>query len=332
MTTPTPTAASAIASDHQPGMVPGMITVLGSINIDLVTRVRALPRPGETILADDYATLMGGKGANQAVAAARAAGGLIPVRMIGAVGDDGFGRLAVTNLLAEGIDVTDVRTVDAPTGCAFINVDDAGENVITVASGANRLLKAGGDLAGSEILILQMETPLSANLDMATAARKAGARVITNLAPVPAALDAAMLQRLLDVTDILVVNELEALAAAGALGLTTAEPAAAAQALARKTSRTIVATLGAKGALAVPASGEAFLTPAPAITPVDTTGAGDTFVGVLASALAEGLDLPAAVKRACKAASLACLTLGAQSAMPRRAAILETGEASEPKR
>jgi ribokinase len=299
-----------------------MITVFGSINVDLVTRVRSLPRPGETVLAEDYATLMGGKGANQAVAAARAAEGLIPVRMIGAVGDDGFGALALANFVREGIDDSGVRTVAAPTGCAFIQVDDAGENVITVASGANRLLTAESLKPSNGVLVLQMETPLAEGLKAAAAARAAGARVIANLAPVPAGLDAAMMTDLMAVTDILVVNEHEAVQAATALGLPAVDPAAAADAIARRSGRTVIATLGAEGAVAALDSGGTLAAAAPAITPVDTTGAGDTFVGVLAAALAEGLALQPAMTRACRAAALACLKLGAQAAMPRRAEII----------
>jgi ribokinase len=299
-----------------------MISVFGSINVDLVTRVRSLPRPGETVLADTYATLMGGKGANQAVAAARAAGGLIPVRMIGAVGDDGFGALARANLQREGMDVSGVRIVAAPTGCAFIQVDDSGENVITVASGANRLLTADRLAPAGGVLVLQMETPVEESLRAAEAARAEGAKVIANLAPVPADLDAKTMTALMAVTDILVVNEHEAIQAAQALGLPDAEPVAASGAIARQTGRTIIATLGAGGATAAIASGEILSAAAAAVTAVDTTGAGDTFVGVLAAAVAEGLALQPAMARACRAASLACLKLGAQSAMPHRGEII----------
>ncbi len=308
-----------------------MIAVFGSINVDLVTRVPALPRPGETVLAATYATLCGGKGANQAVAAARAAGGLTPVRMVGAVGDDGFGALCRQNLAREGIDISGVVTAAEATGCAFIQVDDAGENVITVASGANRLLTAealtGTAFQSGDILVLQMEVPPEASLKAAAmaragTARAGGARVIANLAPVPAGLDAALLKAILQVVDILVVNEHEALQAAAFVAPGARDPLAAAKALAAHSGRTVVATLGGEGAIAVPPSRRMIRAAAPRITPVDTTGAGDTFVGALAAALAEGLELPAAMARACKAASLACLALGAQSSMPRRDAIL----------
>jgi ribokinase len=293
-----------------------MVIVFGSINIDLVTRVPALPRPGETVLAASYATLCGGKGANQAVAAARATVGTTAVRMAGAVGDDGFGALARQNLADAGIDVSTIMTVAAPTGCAFINVDDDGENVITVASGANALLTAstldGIAFGPAGVLVLQMEVPPMESVKAAQLAKAAGTRVIANLAPVPARLTTQDLDALMESTDILVVNEHEVLTAAAALGEASLSATNAAAMLARRFRRIIVATLGAATISAA----------APRIEAVDTTGAGDTFVGVLAAFLAEGRDLQDAMALACKAASLACLKLGAQEAMPDRAAIL----------
>jgi ribokinase len=303
-----------------------MIVVFGSINIDLVTRTPALPRPGETVLAASYATFCGGKGANQAVAAARASGGLLPVRMVGAVGADGFGSLARENLLREGVDVAGVVTVEDATGCAFIHVDDNAENMITVASGANRLVSAGAlttaGLSHGGVLILQMEVPFAENLAAAARARAAGARVIVNLAPVPVGLSAEMVGALADVTDLLVVNAHEAMAAARAVAEEPASAADAAAALARRCSLTVIATLGVHGALAADRDGTTLAIPSPRVAPVDTTGAGDTFVGVLGASLAEGLELRLAMERACKAAALSCLAVGAQSAMPRRNAIL----------
>ncbi len=303
-----------------------MIVVFGSINVDLVTRTSALPRPGETVLAESYATHCGGKGANQAVAAARAAGGLVPVRMVGAVGADGFGALARDNLAREGVDVSGVATVADGTGCAFIQVDDKAENMITVASGANRLLTAEGltaaGFAPGDVLVLQMEVPFAANLQAAALARAAETRVIANLAPVPQGLTAAMLDALMGNVDVLVVNAHEARAAARLVGAVEGAARDFTETLARRYARTVIATLGGDGALAVDPSGETIAVAAPRITPVDTTGAGDTFVGVLAASFAEGLVLRPAMERACKAAALSCLALGAQSAMPRRYAIL----------
>jgi ribokinase len=303
-----------------------VITVFGSLNVDLVTRVAALPRPGETVLAETYATHCGGKGANQAVAAARASGGTTPVRMAGAIGRDGFGALCRDNLAREDVAADALRETDEATGCAFIQVDAAGENVITVAGGANRLASAAfladRPLSADDWLVLQMEVPLAECIAAARTARLAGARVIANLAPVPLSAGADSLTALLGHVAILVVNEHEAVQAATMLefGETTPDTIAARIAAARGCA--VVVTLGPDGALAADASGRIMRAAAPRITPVDTTGAGDTFVGVLAAFLAEGMTLDSAMGIACKAAALSCMAVGAQAAMPRRAAIL----------
>jgi ribokinase len=302
-----------------------VITVFGSINVDLVTRVPVLPRPGETVLAASYETLFGGKGANQAVAAARAARDRVTVRMVGAVGHDGFGRDCIANLRHEAIDISAIVTVDAPTGCAFIQVNDAGENVITVASGANRLLTAEPmqplSSGSGHLLVVQMEVPPEASIAVARSARGTGGRIITNLAPVPPGLSADLLREICAVTDVLVVNQHEACAAAACLGLATFDGTEAAVFMAAQVACTVIATLGAQGAVAAVPDGHLLRARSGSIIPVDTTGAGDTFVGVLAAAMAEGLELQPAMQRACKAASLACLSLGAQSSMPHREAI-----------
>src|SRR3954447_11424030 len=191
-----------------------MILVFGSINIDLVARVSAIPRPGETVLSTGYEMLFGGKGANQAVAAARASQGTgIEVAMAARVGSDEFGRAAVTNLAASGVSVAHVTSGPEPTGCAFITVDERGENAITVASGANRTLSFGilkHRFAAADLLVLQMEVPFPEGRAAAEAARRAGGRVIWNLAPAPPDLAQKDLLSLLAATDILVVNEHEA--------------------------------------------------------------------------------------------------------------------------
>jgi ribokinase len=303
-----------------------VITVFGSLNVDLVARVAVLPRPGETVLAETYATHCGGKGANQAVAAARASGGTTPVRMAGAIGRDGFGALCRDNLAREYVDIDALRETDEATGCAFIQVDAAGENVITVASGANRLASAAfladRPLSAGDWLVLQLEVPLEECIAAARTARLAGAQVIANLAPVPTGAGVDALAALLGHATILIVNEHEALQAATMLGLGETTPDAIAAGIAAAHGCAVVVTLGPVGALASDASGRAVRVAAPRITPVDTTGAGDTFVGVLAAFVAEGLSLEPAMGLACKGAALACLAVGAQSAMPRRAAIL----------
>jgi ribokinase len=302
-----------------------MILVFGSINIDLVARVAAIARPGETVLADRYETLFGGKGANQAVAASRALAKAGGVAMVGRVGRDGFGEDAVANLAKNGVVTDHVRGDEAPTGCAFISVDAHGENAITVVAGANGAVVAedAGDalLAATRVLVLQMETPVAANLAVARRARRCGARVVWNLAPAPATFDADLCRNILSASDVLVVNEHEALAVAAALGATQSDYIAAAASVARAGNCICVVTAGAEGALAFHPDGRREHAPARKITPVDTTGAGDTFVGVLAAGIADELPFAEALARACYGASLACLALGAQAAMPERPAI-----------
>jgi len=295
------------------------VLVFGSLNVDLVCRVAAIARPGETVLAPDYEQLFGGKGANQAVAAARVLGGNGRVAMVGAVGDDELGRAVTGNLANEGIDISGLQTAPARTGCAFISIDSGGENAITVASGANARLDASalpdGLLDPSSVLVLQMETPLAASFVAAERARAIGGRVVVNLAPVPAQLDADDLARLLALADYLIVNESELAAAAGLSGIGGDEPGALATALAARFGLVVIATLGARGALVAGGDGVHAI-PALAVEPIDTTGAGDTFVGVFAAGLYNKLAAGQAAEQAVVAASLACRRVGAQSAMP----------------
>lgn len=307
-----------------------MILVFGSINIDLTTRVRDIPRPGETVLSDRYETGFGGKGANQAVAAAR--GRQDPgcaVWMAGAVGDDAFGRAAVDNLQAQGVDTHAVRQATGwPTGCAFITVSAAGENAITVASGANLAPRAADVpaemLNAARLIVLQMEVPPAESLTVAERARAQGARVVLNLAPAPEAAQASLLPALLAAADILIANEHETLSALRLLeGAAPPDPVAAMARLARYCAGAGIVTLGAGGAVAFPHSGESIRATVPPVEPVDTTGAGDTFVGLLAVGLAEGRALAPALRRACHGASLACQVPGAQAGMPRAADLPE---------
>lgn len=298
-----------------------MILVFGSINMDLVTSVPAIPRPGETVLSPGYRTLFGGKGANQAVAAARMGG---HVTMIGRIGRDSFGEACRANLAANGVRVDHVAMSDAPTGCAFITVDEAGENAITVASGANRTVDAHdlppGLLAPETVAVMQMEVPLAASLAAARRVKSAGGQVIWNLAPTPARLERAELQDLLATTDVLVLNEIEAAMAATVLDGAT-DVKAAAQLLAVQGGLACVVTVGGAGAFVATPDGMLRHVPAVRVTPVDTTGAGDTFVGVFASELAAQAALETALRQACAAASLACLSPGAQEGMPTRAGL-----------
>jgi ribokinase len=301
-----------------------MILVFGSLNIDLVALVPVIPGPGRTVLAPSYQAHFGGKGANQAVAAARIAGSG-RVRMVGRVGRDGFGDSAIENLRANGVDTDLVVRADEPTGCAFITVDQAGENAITVASGANMTASAN-DLPiacfrPDTVLVLQMEVPFGQALEAACRTTSASGTVVWNLAPVPEEMARDMVTELLAVTDYLLVNEHEALDAAAAIGLAPSGYEAAAAELAKAGNLTCIVTAGAQGALAVTASGTHLRAPAPRITPVDTTGAGDTFVGAFAAMLSEGVSLQRALDVSCEAAALKCLKAGAQTGMPMRGTI-----------
>ncbi|MFZ4532690.1 MAG: ribokinase [Alsobacter sp.] len=292
-----------------------MITVFGSLNIDLVTRVEVIPRPGETVLGPSYAIIPGGKGANQALAARRAGA---EVRLVGAVGDDGFAGAALSLLLQEGVDCSLVRRVDAPTGAAFIAVDAAGENAIVVASGANALASAAVlhslSAGPGDVLLLQREVPDGEALAAARWMHAAGGRVVLNAAPagaVPADLLACL--------DTLIVNEHEAAVVGDALGLAGSVDAIAAAIDARHRVTTIV-TLGAAGVLGW-TGGVRRTVPALPIRVVDTTAAGDAFCGAYAAAVAAGLHFSTAMARATAAGSLACTAAGAQPSLPSAAAI-----------
>lgn len=283
-----------------------MILVFGSINVDLLVPVPLLPRPGETVLGGDYALLPGGKGANQAVAARRAGAA---VAMAGAVGTDSFAGLALQSLRRDGVDLALVRRVDRPTGCAAIMVGAEGENLIAVASGANRIVAAASvpdSMLGREtILVCQMEVPVAETAMLIRRACAAGARAVLNLAPA-APIDPELFADI----DILVANQGEAAALGG-------DPAV----LARRLRQAFVVNRGGAGSTAFIADGGQIDTPALAIEPIDTTGAGDTFVGVLAAGLDRRLTLTEALRQASAAAGLACLAHGAQAAMPERAQI-----------
>jgi ribokinase len=283
-----------------------MIVVFGSINVDLVFALPNLPDPGETVLGQSYSIVPGGKGANQAVAAARDGG---QVAMFGATGADGFASVARESLAAAGADLAGVAQVAEPTGCAAICVDRAGRNQIAVASGANTTVRAAqvpdSALGKDTTLVLQMEVPAAETASLIARARQRGSRIVLNLAPA-SALDRAALAAL----DVLVVNEGEAAWLAQSLGV-----GAAPEALAQALGITVVATLGEKGLVAVSREGTWRVAALP-IKPVDTTAAGDCFVGVLAAALDRGKTLPEALHRASVAAGLACTKAGAQPSLP----------------
>jgi ribokinase len=278
-----------------------MILVFGSINVDVIVPVPHLPQPGETVLGGAYSLLPGGKGANQAMAACRAGA---DVAIAGAVGGDPFAPVALDPLRRAGIDTRLVRTVDAPTGCAAIMVGESGENIIAVASGANAAVRCDQvpdtALGPGVVLVAQMEVPPAETAAIIRRVRAAGGSVLLNLAPA-----LALAPGLLGEIDLLVANEREA----ATLG---ADP----MPLAARLRQGLVVTRGAAGAVAYFPSGATISVPALSVVAIDTTGAGDTFVGVLAAALDQGMPLDAGLRRASAAAGLACLASGAQSAMP----------------
>lgn len=290
-----------------------MIIVFGSLNVDLVTPVARLPGPGETVIGPAYALHPGGKGANQALAARRAGA---QVALLGAVGRDDFAALALSLLQQDGVDLSHVARLDAPTGAAFISVAQDGANQIVVAAGANALAEpsALAALAPAEgdILLLQRETSDAANLVAARAMKQAGGRVILNLAPAGAP-DPALLAQL----DILVANEHEALILAQALGWPDLDPDEIARRVDAERGVICVVTLGGDGVVAWQGGLRRRL-PAPAVDVVDTVAAGDSFVGAFAAALAQGYGLSGALQRGLAAGSLACTRPGAQPSIPRR--------------
>lgn len=285
-----------------------MIVVFGSINLDIIGNVVRIPAPGETVPGSAFATAPGGKGANQALAARRAGA---QVRLIGAAGRDAMGDQALALLEADGVDLSGVRRLDTAQGVAMIFVAADGENVIGILPGANgdvRESDADAQLAGlgpDDILVVQQEIGQQATMRALAIARERGARSILNTAPfLPTTGEAAAL------ADIVVANETEfaLLAGKGELESTMAAWVA-------RTSGALIVTLGPDGARTV-APGSAFSVPALPVVPLDTVGAGDTFVGYLAAGLGTGLSLEDAMRRAAAAGSLACLKPGAQPSIP----------------
>jgi ribokinase len=293
-----------------------MIVVFGSVNIDVVVPVERLPRPGETVLGPAYRLVPGGKGANQALAARRAGGA---VHLIGRVGRDGFSDVALADLREAGVDLSALLADELPTGCALIPVDGEGQNLIVVASGANRLATESqvpdALLDSSAVVVLQMEVPLAENWRLVRRAKARGARVLLNCAPV-----ALVPHGSLAALDWLVVNESEAELLARSLNLAFDGPREAGRAIARSVGITVIVTLGGEGAVAY-AGAAAWAIGALPIKPVDTTAAGDAFVGGFAVAMADGADLPTALHWASVAGGLACTVAGAQPSLPTKAMI-----------
>jgi ribokinase len=307
-----------------------VIVVFGSVNLDLVARVPRLPRAGETLAGLAFQTSAGGKGANQALAARRAGS---EVTLVGAVGADAFAAPALQCLEQDGVRLHVATDADQSTGVALIHVDDAGENAITVIAGANATLRSDRVpdvwLGASTTLVMQLEVPHAECLRLAQRARVRGARVVLNAAP------ASELDRdWLDALDVLVVNEHECKRVAAGFDAPS-DPRSFASTLARRHGLLACVTLGSAGVLATDRQG-LHRVPALRVDVVDTVGAGDAFVGVLAAALDAGASTRLALARAAAAGSLACTRRGAQPAMPSAAEIdghattLESGMVTEP--
>ncbi|HKV44682.1 MAG TPA: ribokinase [bacterium] len=297
------------------------VCVVGSLNMDLVVKAPRLPRVGETVAGGSFATFPGGKGANQAVAAARLGA---RVAMVGRVGRDAFGEQLVVGLKRDGIDAAHVRVdPDAATGVAFIGVDADGRNMIMVASGANRRVPASDvddareAIVGARVLLLQLEVPMAATLRAAAIARAAG--VMVCLDPAPAV---ALPEALYAGVDVINPNEGEAQTLTGIEVGSTADAVRAAEALHARGPRVVVVKMGERGAVYLGPEGRGHV-PAVPVKAVDTTAAGDAFAAALGVALGEGRGTADAVAFATQVAGLKVTRMGAQVAMPTRGEVEE---------
>lgn len=301
----------------------GPLLVVGSLNMDLVVRAPRLPRLGETVLGGEFRTFPGGKGANQAVACARLGA---PVTMIGRVGQDAFGASLLQTLAQDGVDLTYIRQDGgAATGVALITVVESGDNAIVVASGANGRVSAEDVRAAEAVfreaaaLVLQLECPLEAVTEAVHLARHYGLPIVLNPAPARPLPD-----DLLQAVDYLIPNESELALLSG-----REQRAQAIEALLARGVRHLVITLGEEGALLATEAEQRHFA-AYAVQAVDTTAAGDAFVGAFAVALAEGQPLAEAIRWGNAAGALAVTRPGAQPSLPRRAELVEFMEKHQP--
>ena len=290
-----------------------LIIVFGSIALDIVQSVPRLPRPGETMLTADYVMLPGGKGANQALAAARAGG---DVSFVASIGDDDFGRRALTNLELAGIDLSGIIEHTRPTACATISVDSSGENQIVVSSGAN--LETTADQLEPEegdFVLQQMEIPLAEVWRGIECAKANGAKCILNAAPFQ-----PIPPEFLGKLDVLIVNEIEAQMLADSLVLRGEELSSVCAQIQNKYDITVVLTLGANGALAFSSDERLQISSLP-VCAIDTVGAGDAFVGAFVAAMSWQFKLDECMAWGTVAGGLACTKPGAQDGIPEATAI-----------
>ncbi|MED5598799.1 ribokinase [Janthinobacterium sp. P210006] len=296
-----------------------MIVVIGSINMDLVLRVPRMPLPGETLTGGAFRTIPGGKGANQAVACARMSGkvaGAQQVAMVGCVGDDAFGATLRAALVGDGIIDSHITTLPGvASGIASILVDDNGQNSIVIAGGANDLLSpahidaAQGLIEQADIVVLQLETPMDTVVHAIKLARSLGKTVVLNPAPAVSLPDGV-----LELVDYLIPNEIEAAMLAG-VSPDGADAKALAAALQKLGSDNVIITLGSKGVHAALYGGD-YTFPAEVVQAVDTTAAGDTFIGGFVAGLASGMDEAESIQQGQRAAAWSVTKPGAQTSIP----------------
>lgn len=303
-----------------------MIVVFGSVALDLVTNVERIPGPGESLLCDSYSPVPGSKGGNQALAARRAGA---KVTHVATVGTDANADLALAMLKEANVNLAHVaRTPTLATGVCMVTVADDGENTVVVAAGANRATRVDQlravEFGAGDTLILQMEVRPDDVFAAVRLARERGARSVLNVAPA-APIPADVLRDL----DVLVMNEHEAQIVAGALSLNATQPEDIAATLQAEFGCTPLITLGEKGALACTDNGQMIRKPAPMARVVDTTGAGDSFIGAFCAALDSGLSLSAAMDWGVAAGSLCCEVAGAQPSIPNRASITKKFAAAD---
>lgn len=305
------------------------ITIVGSLNMDLVIRSPRIPRPGETVIGSDFQTVPGGKGANQAVAAARLGG---QVTMVGRVGEDSFANALLENLATAEIDTTFVqRDRQKASGVALIVVDDQGENIIVVASGVNMRMTekdveaAEAAIAESDVLLLQLEVPLPVVKRAAQIAQSHRVTVVLNPAPAR-----ELAPDLLTLVDVLVPNESESALLTGFPVESQSELEKAASKILNLGARSVVITLGKRGAFLASGDYTSKIYEAFSIEPVDTTAAGDAFVAGLAVNYAAGKSLPDAIRWGNAAGAMTALRFGAQTSLPKRKEVQELLNGVEP--